>query len=394
MPFGLPNPVAGMDWLGRLMNNLVHGGSSSRVTAPAAPTIGQGQTAYHSTVLGPKPKTPQQQMNDKLAALRALAAQSGNIGMPSAGSMSTQAANAAALTYDPQIAALKRAMGLAKDTTATQQKLAKSTYSDLAGTYKADVNTAKKDAQYFRELEKARAQDYKSEIKNNYTDSMHNITSQLEQLGIQSAGGEVLGDLQHDMATYQSLGAQDTATQQGAINERAAGDTQYYRKGATVANLAGAEQVSQLGTTLQRYLLEQQGKMGQLEAQKQLAYQSSLTSIQNSAAKAYNSAQNDSWNKLLQISKLEQSNNATKKFGNGLTGASNYLAEQFTNSQWGPNEGKRYLGILQGLINQIGSRGQQLTPEQMMYESVQAANRQGISPSVLQRAMAAYLGKG
>jgi len=375
---------------------------TASVSAPTSAGLGDQAAAALGPVIAmlnkraqPQASTPSQ--SDLIDQLMQMALKSGGGGMASMAQLQQQARSAAASTYDPQIAAIQNLMAQARTDTRNQQGVVKSTYKDLAGTYAGDVKVTKADAKMMREQEKARASDQTDAIKDSYADSMQMITDQLNQLGIQQAGQDILPQLATDMGQNTMQAANESATQTGAINTREGGDLSYYNSGANVANLAGAEGVQGLSQALQKYLFQQQGEIGSLQTQKANAYQSALQQLQQQAAQQASQAQNDTWDRLLQIAKLKQDSSKTQtadKFGLGFSGASQYLTQQFNESQWGPQEGQRYLGILQGLIANLGSQGRQYNDEQMMNEAVMEANRRGISPSVLQRAMAAYLGKG
>lgn len=391
MAFDWTNPMAS---LGNMLYAKLFGGQgtpSSRIQAPTAPSI-TGPTTYAYTNLDANKPTADQEALQRLQQLRsALLQQSASLG--NMGQMSSQASISANLQYDPQIAQIQSLMAQAKKTTRGQQRLVTSTYNDLAKMSKVDVADAKKEAAAASEGEKARLADLKTNIKSDYMTSMNSLRDELQQLGIQAAGGDAMGDLSGDMALYQRLGSQESAAEQQAINTREQGDISYFSKQAPIARMAGAEQVGQLSQALQQYLFQQQGQLGQLQAQKQLAYQSAMNQLQGQVS----SQQNDIWNKLQQLSRQEKSLTTPKKFGQGLTGASDYLTQQFSSgydSQFGLGEAKRYLGVLQGLITSAGSQPYRLTPEQLVNQAAVYARQHGISERILTRAMLTYLGKG
>jgi len=397
---GLFDPKPGnLLYVPSLMYNKIFGGKgptpSSMIKAPSAPqiSIGGGNAARIGGVIGKSyPGSANDQALAKLQQLReALLSQSQGM---SSGDMLSQASMSAGLQYDPQIAQIQALMNNAKKTTKEQQGVVKSTYEDLANSYKGDVKHAKKIAADAHHQETAQLQDLKNGLKNDYADSMSMLRDKMSQLGIESAAPDVLPDLAGDLTNYTSRADKESADYQRAISQREAGDTSYFTKGAPIARMAGAEGSAKLSEALQQYLFQQQGQMGQLQAQRQLAIQSAMGQMQQDQA----GIQSDVWSRLKDISKQEQSLLKPKTFGSGLSGASNYLTEQFTNNpydrQFGVGEASRYLGILQSLIGNMGGEQFRLSPEQMVNRAAQYAKKAGISERILTRAMLTYLGKG
>jgi hypothetical protein len=304
----------------------------------------------------------------------------------------------AGLQYDPQINAVERLIAKGRSETNNQQKVIAGTYKDLEKMYAQDVPISQKDTKANSEAEKARLADLKSGIRDDYTSSMSAISDQLAQLGIQSAAPDVLNPLAQDMGEYQMQGTQESANQQQAIQMQGAANTDYLRSGGVVSRLTGAEQSDKLSKAFQDFMFEQQGNIAQLQAQRANAQYAALNSYQQQQSKA----QDDAWSKILQISGMENdlisqhnklTNPTSSGYGKGLTAASKYLADHFAGTQWQQTEPTRYTGILQQLIVQLGGSGNTYTPEQMIAQADAYARDNGISPSALTRAMAAYLGK-
>lgn len=391
-PIGVWNAVQNVQ---SFFRNLFGGGGtpSSKITAPQAPVIGQTSYAFTDLdALRGKPKlTVAEAQLAKIQQLRKeLLAQSGT--GPNFSGLSGQASAAASLQFDPQMDAIRNLMSRATKQTRTGQKHVQGTYEDLAKSYTGDIKEARKIAAASREQEKALLADLRGNLKEDYTDSMNSLKETLSSLGIEEAGGEVMGDLAKDLATYQRVSSQESGNRQAAINELERGDIQYSQRGAPVARMAGAEGVQGLESKLQDFLFEQQGKLGQLQSQKQLSYLASLNELQQQAQSAYQRTQNDVWSKLKDLDRMEKDATTPKAYGRGLSGASNYLTDQFTNNKYDRNfgigEASRYLGILQGLLN-TGVRDSELVAR-----AAQEARTRGISERILTRAALAYLGRG
>lgn len=394
-----PSPTNPLYGPSALLKRLFGGSSatpSSMISAPVAQPInaigGVGAGASLGR-LGPMAgMTPDQQALAKLQQLREqLLSQSQGMSM---GDMQSQAGMSAGLQFDPQIAQIEALMNRAKKETKNQQGVVKGTYEDLAKSYSGDIKRSKATAAEAREIEQAQLQDMKNQLKDDYADSMSMVRDKLSQLGIEEAGPDALTGLAEDVGQYSAMATRESGDAQRAINTREQGDVEYYSKGAPVARMAGAEGVQQLSKALQDYLFQQQGQLGQLQAQKQLSYMSALNQMQNQQA----SLQSDVWSRLKDISSQEQKLLKPKAFGSGLSGASNYLTEQFTNDpydrKFGAGEAKRYLGALQTIVTSLGGTNMRMSPEQMIAKAAQYARTNGISERILTRAMMTYLGKG
>lgn len=347
------------------------------------------------------PGTQGSSMDELFQRLMASMAAGSGYNAPSMSSLQSQANAGVGMQFDPQIGALKRAMSSARSNAAYSQQAVGKLFSGLATSYKADKKDTTKLFKKSKEDEYARLEQYKNNVKDNYKDSMQSLTDSFAQLGIQAAAGDsTTGALARGQADRLQAAEEDTNIEQSALNQEERGEQVYWQKGMGTAKMEGTQRQADLQQTLSAYLMDSQGKLADLEAQKKIAYQGALAKLQQEVAQQAAAQSDKTWSQLLQLGNFQMSvgkynqsmqpKAASTAIGKGLTGANNYLVQQFQNSQWGPGEADRYSSVLQGLILQIPSG---TSPEEAANFAAAEANRRGISPSVLSRAMLAYYGK-
>lgn len=334
---------------------------------------------------------------DKLFQQLMQSAGGGSYSIPSNAALDLQARTDANMAYDPQISAARRAMAQAKTNTAYSKTAVGKLFQGLAGSYETDKKATKQLFKEAKEDERARLTDYTNTIKDNYADSMNSLAETYKKLGIEAAAGEsTTGRLAEDQAFNLQQETTKSSAEESALGQEQTGEMEYWQRGAGTAKLEGTQRQGDLQMALNQYLNEQSGRVADLEAQRQLAYQNALAKLQQNVAEQAAKQSQQSWSNMMELARLQQSRQsaasakAAKGFGKGLQGANNYLYEQFVNSQWGPSEAERYSGILQGLILQLPPG---MSAEQAAQYAAGEANRRGISPTVMARAMLAYQGR-
>lgn len=356
-----------------------------------------------AAAVAPKPRASSRnagQPGSEMDALmrRLMASMGGGYGAPSMQSLQSEARRMASLEFDPQIAAINRAMGQARSNASYSKAAVGKLFQGLASSYEGDKKATKKLFKESKEQEKARLADYTKETKENYQESMDYLADTYKKLGIEAAAGEsTTGRLAEDEAFNIQEANKDSAIEQSALGTEQTGEMNYWQKGIGTAKMEGTQRQADIQTMLQQFLQENQAKAEQLKAAKEQAYQSALYQLQDQVQKQAAQQSNDTWSKLMQLGRFQmevgrynQSQSKQKPFGKGLSGANNYLYQQFVNSQYGPGEAERYSGILQGLVLNMPPG---TSPEQAANAAANEARRRGISATVLSRAMLAYWGR-
>jgi len=329
-----------------------------------------------------------------------LASMGGGGSLPSEASLEQQARNTVNLQYNSQISALQRSLGLARSNAATSNQAIGKLYQGLAQSYEGDKKDTKKLFSDAQAQEKALLSDYTNTVKSNYQDSMNSLTESFKKLGIeQAAGASTTGALTKQEAQDLQRQTQESQGNKTVLSKQELADMRYWETGKGTAQMEGTQRQSDITAALNQLTNQTQGQIQDLIAQREIAYQSALSQLQAKVQEQAAAQSNQTWSRLMQLGNFEmavgkynQSMNqqSTQGFGKGLTGATNYLYQQFVNSQWGAGEGQRYDSILQGLVLQLPAG---TTAEQAAKLAADEANRRGMSPSVMARAMLAYYGK-
>lgn len=362
-----------------------------------------GQLAAQFGASFAKPKPPKNvggQGSDMDALMKKLiASMGGGYAAPSESSLEAQARQVAGLQFDPQIAAINRAMGRAKTNAAYSNVAIGKLFKGLSQSYGADKKETKGLFKHAKEEEKARLADYTEQTKANYQDSMNSLTESFKHLGIEAAAGEsTTGAIVKDEASNLQRGTTESSAEQKALGTQETGDLSYWEKGMGTAQMEGTQRQADLQTMLNQYMQEQTGQQESLKAQKQLTYQNALAKLQQEVQSQAAKQSDATWDRLMQLGKFQMEvgrynksmAGQDKAFGKGLTGASNYLHDQFVNSQWGAGEGERYNSVIQGMILNLPPG---ISAEQAASAAANEARRRGMSATVMSRAMLAYYGK-
>jgi hypothetical protein len=331
---------------------------------------------------------------------RLLMSMGGGGSIPSMSSLEMQARSAVNAQFDPQIAALNRAMRRAQTNASYSKTAVGKLFQGLASSYGADKKDTKKLFREAREGEKARLADYTEETKENYQDSMDSLTEEYKRLGIEAAAGEsTIGRLAEDQASNIQAANKESSIETSALGQEETGEMNYWQKGIGTAKLEGTQRQSDIQQMLQEFMQTKGEEIESLKAQREASYKQALAQLQQQVQAQAAEQSNKTWSQLMQLGRFQMdvgrynksmAADSSKGFGKGLTGANNYLHKQFVNSQYGPQEGERYSGILQGMILKMPPG---ITPEQAANYAAEEARRRGISATVMSRAMLAYYGR-
>lgn len=377
------------------LRRILGGGGSNRIGS----SVGSGAANFGIGFLSPTAPTSSNvgKQGSSLDELfkQLLSSAAGGYSLPSQQSLEMQARTEADMAYNPQIAALRRAMSQAKSNAGYSKAAVGKLFQGLASSYEEDKKATKALFKSSKENEKALYKEYSDNVKDNYKESMDSLAETYKKLGIEAAAGEsTTGKLAQEEAFNLQQEATKSTAEQRALSQEQTGEMKYWQEGIGTAKMEGTQRQSDIDMALNALLNEKSGQIADLEAQRQLAYQNMIAKLQASVAEQAAKQSQQTWSNLMELARFQQSQqrsaSSSAGFGKGLTGANKYLYEQFVNSQWGPSEAERYSGILQGIILNLPPG---MSAEQAAQYAAQEARRRGISETVMARAMLAYQGR-
>ncbi len=366
----------------------VHGqGQPAPDTGPVQPDIGGGigESGGQS-----------QSLFDILTQL----AMGGNQGDPAA--MSKQAMDMAAMQFDPQIAELQREMGITEHHANDSKQQIGQMYSALQGADKADIPVIDK---MFGGQRNTINNDYKQlqgQVSGAYSDAQKQQMDLMKQLNIQAAAPDALKQQKTDQAFFTGQQGQSKQDTLDAMQLLQTGADNFSTQGAEIAGLEGNNRQADVMSKLQDYMTMAQGKVGDLQGQKQNAYQTALGQLGSQQQQG----SQQQFSNLLQLARMQmemqQQQGQDKNYKSGPLAASQYLGEN--DPSQATNLNSFLLQVLQGQPFTTGqvpnpgdpSKSSALTPEAAAQLAVQQAAAAGMSPQSQQElymAMLAYYGR-
>lgn len=348
--------------------------------------------------------TGQQNPNDIISLLSQLA--TGGQNPIDMSSLEAQARNAASAQFDPQIAAIQRAMSSAQDRANTNKTELGNMFNALSTSLKGDVPVLNQTFAQGNQDISNQFKQLQNQISQQYADVNTQEQQLMQRLNLQAASPDVLAQQNSDQALVQSQQAQSKQDTLDALKLLQTGAVNFSNQGADIANIEGTQRQSDLMTELEQYLQGASGQISDLQGAKQNSYLSTLADLTNQSQQGQNQQNQQLFDRLLEIAKLQQSmqqQQPTTQAKQGPLAASQFLSEnspenasalnsfllqvlqepQFTTGQMGPS------GFL-------GGDSTKLTPEAAAQIAQQQAASQGMSPEAQQQiylAMLAYYGR-
>lgn len=330
--------------------------------------------------------------------------------MPSSADILQQAQRQANATYDPQIAAIQRAMSNQKTTAAKNKGELQSLYGGLANSYGPEAKAAKAQNATAKKNEAAQFKATQQDLANQDAQVRQQQEKELARLGVQSALPETLKGQDEGASFLDKLMAQQSQAQQQSLDLLGSGDQSYYQQGRGIAQLTGNNAVTDLMSQLNQYLQGASGDISTLQGQKAAAIQQLQQQLQSSAASEAQKQQASNWDNLFKLMQFYagQQNNGAGSIKSGMTGAQQ-LAQQFFPGNGLSNqfEQSKLAGSLVELLNQKpfiagqipGPNGtsNRLTPEAAGNLAQTYASQQGMTDAEKKAFYAmvmAYYGRG
>lgn len=308
--------------------------------------------------------------------------------MPSTDELMAQASQYASAQYDPQIKAIQQEMAGTKKRANTSSKELKELYKELSAQYKNDAGATSQDYKALIGQQKADAAELQKLLKDQYSGNIQEQAKELAGLGLDQATKETTRDQQSDLDYLKSLaGVQNNASLNQLQQGQAAGQD-YYRQGALGALNEGSSAIEDLMANLEKYTEGRQGQITNLQGQKQSAQQMVFQQLQSQAAQSIAQAQQEQWNRLLQLGKFKQSMEG--KTYKGISGASQLLDQTV-----GAEKAKVLMGRLNEVLQYAGTQKDKSMTAVLKYASDHAKNLR-LNPQdtiALINALYAYYGK-
>jgi hypothetical protein len=268
-----------------------------------------------------------------------------------------QAELSAGRQFDPVIDSLKNEMSGTKKRAARNQDTARSMYGDNAKDILAQIPNITNEMSQASQATEARYNEAQEALQGQYNQQAQQQAELFKQLGIQAAAPEAGRQAMEDQAYFQNQSNLDKQSAMDVLSSYGATDRQYTRDTAANTRLAGENTAQDIGFQLEDYLQAAQGQMGSLQQQRATGIEQALMQLMGMDSQRVQSGQQMEFQRQMamaqlqmQMQKMEQdrefkmmdlftrgsggggSSDQLFKGTSGLSGASNYLAEQY-----GPN---------------------------------------------------------
>ncbi len=221
--------------------------------------------------------------------------------------LSRQARAAASAQYDPIIAQIKNAMGIAQTRANRNSQtlgsmfsgLSQSLVNDVAPTQQRYANTKQQTAQQYTDLQ--------NNIKSQYADSQAQQEAMMRRLNIEAAAPDALAGQQSDKNLEVSSAMQQAQSAQSQLSQQEGGAVNYTQQGAEMARTEGTNRQADLMASLSDYLNQAQGQVNANEGAKLQSYLGQLAGLQtNSQKQAMDMAQRDFDNYVKVLGVMQQ----------------------------------------------------------------------------------------
>lgn len=326
----------------------------------------------------------------------------GQGGGPDNAGLASQAQHAVNAQYDPQIAALQRAMEASKGRAATSRVELGNMYASLHDSELADIP---KITQIFNEGAQGVKQQYDQlgqQVAGDYKAAEQQEQQLMQRLNLQAAAPDIMAQQSSDQQFFKGQQGQSEQDTLDALKLIQSGSEAFTREGAQMAQYEGTNRQADVMSQLEQFLTNTTGQIGDLQGAKQNAYMSMLGQLQNSAQSQYSQQQNQLFERLLDIAKLQQSGmqGGINQYKAGPLAASQYLGSSGAQNPEALNS--FLLQTLQDPTIQSGrtmgpdGRPTGMTPEAAASLAQQKAAAAGMSPQSQQQiymAMLAYMGR-
>jgi len=155
----------------------------------------------------------------------------------------------------------------------------------------------------------------KSNIHGNYSRVQDEQADLFKQLGIEAAAPAILPDQAADQAFLESMTDQTGTANQQFLQNQGTIDQNYYRQGAPLARLQGANMSSDLMLMLENYLAEQGDVINELEASRQSEITGSFNQLAGQAQSEQDQNSQRLWERLMDMYNIQKDRSQPQQTG-------------------------------------------------------------------------------
>lgn len=304
---------------------------------------------------GGQPKSPLDQLIEQIQSI--------NVEATPYETLLQQATGAAGAEYDPLIAQLESEIASTTKRGEANQQEARDMYNALAQDIAAEMPQITNQMAQASQATEQRYNQTQQELQQQYSQQAQAQAELFKQLGIQAAAPEASQQAMEDQAYYQQQSQTEEDAALRMLEEMENADVSYNRQTAQNTRLAGENTAQDIASQLEEYLAAANSKLTGLEAGRSSAISAMLAELQQSDAERINEAEQNEYDQLMDLFKLQQemesdaSQSSLFSGTSGPSGASNYLSEIY-----GPNDSFTSDSIMEA-INDVMSTPQVVAGE-------------------------------
>lgn len=243
--------------------------------------------------------------------------------------------------FDPMIAALGQEIQGKQKRGAASQQTARDMYGGLSKDYLAELPALTQQFKAEDDQANARYDQSQAQMAGQYDKQAAEQEAVLRRLGIEAAAPEASQQTQEDQAYFQNQMEMDQQQNLNALNEQQNAATTYQRNLGDNALMAGENTAQDIGAQLEDYLSQANSQMTQLRGQKSSGIQALLSQLQQQDAERVSNSRQQEFENMMQMFNFQlsaqkaagdaesQNQDSLFKGTSGLSGASNYLAQQY-----------------------------------------------------------------
>lgn len=246
--------------------------------------------------------------------------------------------------FDPMIAALGQEMAGKEKRGAASQKTARDMYGGLSKDYLSELPALTQQFKAEDDAANARYDQAQQQMQGEYDKQAADQAAVLKRLGIQAAAPDASQQSMDDQAYFQNQMEMDQQQNMNALNQQQNAATTYQRNLGDNALMAGENTAQDIGAQLEDYLSQANSQMTQLRGQKASGVEALLAQLQQQDSQRVDTSRQQEFDNMMQLYNFQlsaqkaaqdaaaaESKNQDSLFKgtSGLSGASNFLAQQY-----------------------------------------------------------------
>lgn len=216
-----------------------------------------------------------------------------------------QSQNAIRAAYGAEINAIRSNNGAARKQTKRDRNEVEAMYAGLAATYGQEAKTATHNGAVAAQDQVNLQRQANQDITQSQRQTTGEEAKMLKDLGLEDTADQIIAP---DFKQNQKVTSENTqrgARKAGVAKEMAAANSQFFQRGGVTARLEGTNRSADMLTALQDYIRGNNSQISTIRGKQSADLLQNKLSVQEQAAKAQSDADNELWDRMMQVTGLK-----------------------------------------------------------------------------------------